>query len=53
MLFLRFVTAPLSFGQVEASLTIDTTKPIANVSLHLYGIMTKEINYSYDGGLYS
>jgi hypothetical protein len=27
-------------------------KPIAHVSPTLYGLMTEEINHSYDGGLY-
>ncbi|WP_184544593.1 alpha-L-arabinofuranosidase C-terminal domain-containing protein [Mucilaginibacter sp. FT3.2] len=37
----------------ETSLTLDLTKPAANVSPRLYGLMTEEINYSYDGGLYA
>jgi alpha-N-arabinofuranosidase len=39
-------------AQSAATLTVDTTKPIAKVSPTLYGLMTEEINYSYDGGLY-
>ena len=35
-----------------ASLQIQTDKPVAKVSPTLYGLMTEEINYSYDGGLY-
>src|SRR5690242_17222468 len=34
-------------------LTVDFTKPGANVSPMLYGLMTEEINHSYDGGLYA
>jgi alpha-N-arabinofuranosidase len=34
-------------------LTLDLTKPGANVSPQLYGLMTEEINHSYDGGLYA
>jgi len=34
-------------------LTLDLTKTGANVSKHLYGLMTEEINHSYDGGLYA
>ncbi len=37
----------------SATLTVDTTKRVANVSPTLYGIMTEEINHSYDGGLYA
>ena len=38
--------------QAVAVLTIDVSKPVAKVSPTLYGLMTEEINYSYDGGLY-
>ncbi len=38
--------------QAVAALTIDTGKVVAKVSPTLYGLMTEEINYSYDGGLY-
>ncbi|MGC2618100.1 MAG: alpha-L-arabinofuranosidase C-terminal domain-containing protein [Acidobacteriaceae bacterium] len=34
-------------------LTIQTQKAVAPVSPTLYGLMTEEINYSYDGGLYA
>ncbi|MEO5681268.1 MAG: alpha-L-arabinofuranosidase C-terminal domain-containing protein [Chitinophagaceae bacterium] len=34
-------------------LNLDFTKPGANVSPMLYGLMTEEINHSYDGGLYA
>ncbi|MDQ6733202.1 MAG: alpha-N-arabinofuranosidase [Nitrospirota bacterium] len=36
-----------------ASLQIEVQKPVAKVSPLLYGLMTEEINYSYDGGLYA
>jgi alpha-N-arabinofuranosidase len=39
-------------AQTAATLKIDTRKPIATVSPTLYGLMTEEINFSYDGGLY-
>jgi alpha-L-arabinofuranosidase len=52
--FLLFWLAPLAaIAQDMATLTVDTAKPIAGVSPTLYGIMTEEINYSYDGGLYA
>lgn len=35
------------------SLTLDLTKPGKKVSPMLYGLMTEEINHSYDGGLYA
>ena len=34
-------------------LNLDFTKPGANVSPMLYGLMTEEINHAYDGGLYA
>jgi alpha-L-arabinofuranosidase len=34
-------------------LTIDAGKPAGKVSPLHYGLMTEEINYSYDGGLYA
>jgi len=35
-----------------AVLTIDAGNAVAKVSPTLYGLMTEEINYSYEGGLY-
>lgn len=36
-----------------AVLTIHADQPVAAVSPTLYGLMTEEINFSYDGGLYA
>jgi alpha-N-arabinofuranosidase len=36
-----------------AQLSIQLDKPLHPVSPMLYGLMTEEINYSYDGGLYA
>ena len=33
--------------------TLDLGNPGVKVSPSLYGLMTEEINYSYDGGLYA
>jgi alpha-L-arabinofuranosidase len=41
------------FAQQPANLTIHADQPISQVSPTLYGLMTEEINYSYDGGLYA
>ncbi len=41
-----------SAQQPPAVLEIQVQKPVAKVSPMLYGLMTEEINYSYDGGLY-
>ena len=56
----RFLTAAIALafagGAVNAQntkLTLDLSKPGASVSPMLYGLMTEEINYAYDGGLYA
>lgn len=40
-------------AQQPVSLTVDTAARTAQVSPTLYGLMTEEINHSYDGGLYA
>src|SRR5438309_3412339 len=40
-------------AQPPATLNIEVSRPKAAVSPMLYGLMTEEINYSYDGGLYA
>ena len=40
-------------AQNKARLSLQLNKPGATVSKQLYGLMTEEINYSYDGGLYA
>ena len=52
ILFLA-ATPLTAIAQSASTLTIDTAKPVAKVSPSLYGLMTEEINYSYDGGLYA
>jgi alpha-N-arabinofuranosidase len=47
-----FALSLIAYGQ-QATLTIHLDKPTAKVSPTLYGLMTEEINYSYDGGLYA
>ena len=57
---LRFASAllaaacafPLALAQTPATLTVDTGTAKAASSPTLYGLMTEEINYSYDGGIY-
>ena len=48
----RFLSLLPRSAQQPATLEIDAQKPIAHVSPTLYGLMTEEINHSYDGGLY-
>jgi alpha-N-arabinofuranosidase len=40
-------------AQGPAVLSVQLDKPVHAVSPTLYGLMTEEINYSYDGGLYA
>lgn len=43
----------LAQAQKPAVLTIHADQPTTPVSPTLYGLMTEEINFSYDGGLYA
>ncbi|RXH57118.1 alpha-L-arabinofuranosidase C-terminal domain-containing protein [Granulicella sibirica] len=45
--------ALLSQSGSAAQLDIDATRVVSPVSPTLYGLMTEEINHSYDGGLYA
>lgn len=49
-LFIFLFLSENLFAQVNLSL--DLSKPTHSVSPLLYGLMTEEINHSYDGGLY-
>ena len=49
-----FASSPSLFAQrAPATLTLHPAQPTNAVSPILYGLMTEEINYSYDGGLYA
>jgi alpha-N-arabinofuranosidase len=39
----------MALGQTPATLHVDTKQPLHPVSPTLYGLMTEEINHSYDG----
>ena len=52
---LALAVAPATLSAQSAGsavLRIDAGKVAAHVSPKLYGLMTEEINFSYDGGLY-
>ena len=52
--WIALVTASPTAGAAQpVTLDIQLDKPIAKVSPTLYGLMTEEINCSYDGGLYA
>src|SRR5580693_6533365 len=40
------------WADTTATLSVDVDKPGVAISPTLYGLMTEEINHSYDGGLY-
>ena len=44
---------PFSVAAQGPTLTIQVDHPTAKVSPMLYGLMTEEINHSYDGGIYA
>jgi alpha-N-arabinofuranosidase len=48
-----FLASALLWSQQSATLTVHADQPVHAVSPILYGLMTEEINYSYDGGLYA
>jgi alpha-N-arabinofuranosidase len=50
--FLAALALSLPLYAQTPSFTIQADQPIAKVSPTLYGLMTEEINYSYDGGIY-
>ncbi len=50
--FLAAFVLSCSLAAQAPSLTIQVDHPTAKVSPMLYGLMTEEINYSYDGGIY-
>src|SRR5664280_248140 len=52
-IFLAVCTFPASLMAQAPSLNIEVNHPTAKVSPMLYGLMTEEINFSYDGGLYA
>jgi alpha-N-arabinofuranosidase len=47
------LAVPIASSQQAAVLTIHADQQVSPVSPTLYGLMTEEINYSYDGGLYA
>ncbi len=49
---LATIALPMSLMAQAPSLAIQVDHPTVKVSPTLYGLMTEEINYSYDGGIY-
>src|SRR5262245_37089773 len=45
--------APFANAEVSATLEVDISKPGATIPANFFGLMTEEINHSYDGGLYA
>lgn len=53
LLFLALAASTALAQSQPVTLTIHADQPLSTVSPTLYGLMTEEINYSYDGGLYA
>jgi alpha-N-arabinofuranosidase len=53
VLFALAIVASSAPAAESTTITLDLSQPGANVSPALYGLMTEEINHSYDGGLYA
>ena len=53
LVLLAALALPLSLIAQTPSLAVQVDHTIAKVSPMLYGLMTEEINFSYDGGLYA
>lgn len=53
LVFLLVPVAAISCLAASPSFTVDAGQPAGKVSPRLYGLMTEEINHSYDGGLYA
>ena len=51
--FLICATVTASSLAASPTFTVDVGHPVGEVSPKLYGLMTEEINHSYDGGLYA
>jgi alpha-N-arabinofuranosidase len=49
------LVAGVTFGRAQGkpTIAIDAASPVGKVSPLFYGLMTEEINHSYDGGLYA
>jgi alpha-N-arabinofuranosidase len=52
-MILPLLLSACAAAQTPGQLTVDTGKIVTPVSPMLYGLMTEEINHSYDGGLYA
>src|SRR5436189_1005374 len=52
-LVITTLLTPSLFAHARSTLKVDLGRPKSPVSPTLYGLMTEEINYSYDGGLYA
>ena len=53
LLFVIVLSAVASMRAAQPTIAIDAASPVGKVSPLLYGLMTEEINHSYDGGLYA
>src|SRR2546421_5055450 len=47
------ILSPAARADVSATLEVDVNKPGVTIPKTFYGLMTEEINHSYDGGLFA
>jgi alpha-N-arabinofuranosidase len=47
------VVAPAALGDEPATLEVDVSRPGVTIPSSFFGLMTEEINHSYDGGLFA
>jgi alpha-N-arabinofuranosidase len=50
---LIYTAAALTAIAASPAFTVDASHPAGKISPKLYGLMTEEINHSYDGGIYA
>ncbi len=48
-----FIWSGVALGQSSGTITVEMDQPGITISPRLFGLMTEEINHSYDGGLYA
>jgi len=52
-LFIFIITLSVTFLRAQTTMTIDASKPGADISKDLYGVFFEEINHAVEGGLYA
>ncbi len=53
LLFILIITLSVAFLRAQTTMTIDASRPGADISKDLYGVFFEEINHAVEGGLYA